>query len=70
MAAAAATDARVPGGDVGFEGDPGAEDERDIEAEALSLIASIAVRTGAGADTGASCSVMGSSPSTVDEIVP
>jgi hypothetical protein len=69
VAAAVATDARVPE-DVGFEGDPSSEDGQDVEAEARGLIAYIAVGTGAGADTGASCGMMGSPPSMVDGIVP
>jgi hypothetical protein len=55
VAAVVATDGRVPGGDVGFEGDPSAEDGRDVEAKPRGLIASLAVETGAGADTGESC---------------
>jgi hypothetical protein len=34
MAAAVATDGRVPGGDVGFQGDPSTGDGRDVEVEA------------------------------------
>ena len=51
VAAATATDARVPGGDVGFEGLPSVEDGRDVEAGARGfIIASTAVGTGAGAE--------------------
>jgi hypothetical protein len=58
VAAAVATDARVPGGDVGFEEDPSAEDERDVEAEARGLTESLL------------CAMMSSPPLTVDQIVP
>ena len=60
MAAAATACARVPRGDVGFEGDPSAEDRRDVGA-------GTPVGIGAGADTGTSCAMVGSS---VDEIMP
>jgi hypothetical protein len=81
-AEAVAVGGRVPGEDVDFEGDAGvladlggAVDGRDVEADARGLIAGVAAGMGAGAGAGAgdgvgaSCTMMGPSPSAVDGIV-
>jgi hypothetical protein len=76
---AVAVDGRAPGDDVDFEGDAGvlvvgfggAVDGRDIEVDARSLIAGVAVvaGVGTGAGGGGSCTMAGLSSSTVGGIV-